>query len=419
MKKLLFVPLLVVLLGGLVFGGCAAPEPAPVPAPAPAPAPALPPAPDKIVFGQAVALSGPLTILTGVLEQPAMNLWLQEVNANGGIYVKEYDKRIPVELIRYDDRGDPDTTLKLVKKLILEDKVDFLVPPHGEPAHFAMLAEANKHGYPIVTMTMVPRESYKETAKDWPYVFHTTPYASIKQAFYRDLFVELGIKSVAIIYAQHSMAIEEVEVITPLLEAAGIEIVLSKSYPENPTDLSPLLKQIKALNPDAVHARCFPPDSFLITEQSKIIGLNPKLFTFALGPAMPMYRDKFGTDVIEGLVADGGWNPNYSAQAKDYYEKFQQLNEFEPDFWSSSLGYAQLQIYNLAIEKAGTLDRAKVRDVMATATFDTVQGPIKFVNQVNETLASFIGQWQNGVFEAIVPQFSRTAEPVYPKPNWP
>jgi len=39
MKKFLLIPLVIVLVSGLIFGGCAAPPPAPMPVPAPAPAP--------------------------------------------------------------------------------------------------------------------------------------------------------------------------------------------------------------------------------------------------------------------------------------------------------------------------------------------------------------------------------------------
>jgi len=39
MKKFLLIPLVIVLVSGLIFGGCAAPPPTPAPAPSPAPAP--------------------------------------------------------------------------------------------------------------------------------------------------------------------------------------------------------------------------------------------------------------------------------------------------------------------------------------------------------------------------------------------
>ncbi|MFC1868430.1 amino acid ABC transporter substrate-binding protein [Thermodesulfobacteriota bacterium] len=375
---------------------------------------------DKIVFGQALSLSGKIAMLASFLEVPAIKLWLQEVNAKGGIYVKEFGKKLPVELIRYDDKSDVDTMLKLVKKLITEDKVDFLLPPSTSAMHFAMLPLANKYRHPIVTWT-VASEKLLKMAKELPYIFHTSPPPSAHMEVGKDLFVELGVKSVALIYIQDLAGIEYSGALKKRLEAAGIKVILYKSYPFGSKDLSPLLKRIKSANPDALVAVSYPPDSLLITEQSMIIGLNPKFFSLGIGGAMPMFRDKFGASKLEGLIAFGGWNPKSSPEANDYFEKYRKLNNIEPDYWSASYGYATYQIYEQAIEKAGTLDRDKVRDILAKGTFtNTAAGNIvfKFDGQFSYNVPSYYGQWQNGVFEAIAPKNTRTAKPIYPKPPW-
>jgi branched-chain amino acid transport system substrate-binding protein len=54
---------------------------------------------DKIVIGQAVALSGWDAIIHNSGPAQTQQLWVDEVNAKGGIYVKEYKKRLPIELI--------------------------------------------------------------------------------------------------------------------------------------------------------------------------------------------------------------------------------------------------------------------------------------------------------------------------------
>jgi len=375
---------------------------------------------DKIIFGQALSLSGMIAMQAGFLEVPAIKLWLQEVNAKGGIYVKEYGKRLPVELLRYDDKSDVETMLKLVKRLITEDKVDFLLPPSTSAMHFAMLPLANKYKHPIVTWT-VASEKLLGMAPKLPYIFHTSPPPSVHMEIGKDLCKELGIKSAALIYIQDLAGIEYSGALKSRLESEGINVVLYKSYPFGSKDLSPLLKRIKASNPDAVIAVTYPPDALMITEQSMVIELNPKLFCLGIGGAMPMFRDKFGAAKLEGVMAFGGWNPNSSPEAKDYFEKYKKLNKIEPDYWSSSYGYATYQIYEQAIEKAGTLDRNKVREALANETFrKTAAGNIelKFENQFTKRVPSYYGQWQKGVFEAIAPQETRTAKPIYPKPPW-
>jgi hypothetical protein len=65
------------------------------------------PAKDKIRIGQAIALSGPLAGGVAIAGGRIYVMWVEEVNKRGGIYVKEYGKRLPVELIRYSPPGVP------------------------------------------------------------------------------------------------------------------------------------------------------------------------------------------------------------------------------------------------------------------------------------------------------------------------
>ena len=81
---------------------------------------------DNIRIGAAISLSGPNAPPAAITQVRNYKLWVDSLNAKGGIYVKEYDKRLPIELILYDDKSDVGTCVKLVEKLILNDKVDLL-----------------------------------------------------------------------------------------------------------------------------------------------------------------------------------------------------------------------------------------------------------------------------------------------------
>jgi len=82
--------------------------------------------------------------------------------------------------------------------------------------------------------------------------------------------------------------------------------------------------------------------------------------------------------------------------------------------------WSTLQVLEQAIDKVGSLDRKKLRDVIASETFPTVMGPVKFVDQVLQEHPGHIGQWQKGEFEVVGPKEKRTGKaPVFPKPEWP
>jgi branched-chain amino acid transport system substrate-binding protein len=181
------------------------------------------------------------------------------------------------------------------------------------------------------------------------------------------------------------------------------------------------LKKIKAENVDAMFAFSYPPGTFLITGQAKAIGLNPKLFYCSIGTAFSPYRDAFGAEVVEGVMGTGAWNPKVPYPgAKEFWDRMVQFSgPGKTDWYGNAFSYSSVQVLQQAIEKAGTLDRVAIRNVMASETFNTVIGPVRFENQFNVQSPGEVGQWQKGQFEVVAAKEKRTAEPIYPKPPWP
>ena len=115
----------------------------------------------------------------------------------------------------------------------------------------------------------------------------------------------------------------------------------------------------------------------------------------------------------------GAWNPKVPYPgAKDWYDRHVKKWNKEPEFWASAFAYASLQVLEQSIEKVG-LDRKKVRDYIASNTFPTVIGPVRFEGGFNVQSPGEIGQWQKGQFEIVASKAKRTAKPIYPKPPWP
>ncbi len=108
----------------------------------------------------------------------------------------------------------------------------------------------------------------------------------------------------------------------PVLVGGGLDLLLYKSFPLDATDLSPLLKEMKALNPDAAFFFTYPDQNFLLTKQSMEIGFNPKLWYSTIGIAFSAYREMFGAQGVEGVMAAGAWNPKapYTG-AQDFWNR--------------------------------------------------------------------------------------------------
>jgi len=377
---------------------------------------------DKIRIGQAVSLSGPNAIIHAPGALPPQTLWVDEVNAKGGIYVKEYGKKLPIEWIQYDDKSDHGTMVRLIEKLILEDKVDFLLPPCSTSFLFAAAPIANKYGY-ILIGAEGGAETLTTLVKDLPYVFLTLNYSKHQIPVLADQFVEWGVKTVAITFNEDLHGVEYSNRALKEFKSKGIKVVSSKSHALGVQDLSPILKGAKAANVDAFCCFSYPGENILVTKQAIELGFNPKAFFCSVGPFALWFRDIFGAKTIEGLMGGGAWNPKSSPAAKDLYDRIiARFGEKGIDMWGNLYYYGSLQFFQKAIEKAGTLDQKKIRDIIATEKFETALGLTwydKSQNLAEECHPGEIGQWIHGQWEVILPKNKATAKPIFPKPPWP
>jgi branched-chain amino acid transport system substrate-binding protein len=382
-----------------------------------------PPAKDKIVIGQAVALSGWDAIIHNSGPAQTQQLWVDEVNAKGGIYVKEYGKKLPIELIVYDDKSEHGTMVRLMEKLIIEDKVDFLFPPCGTSFLFAAAPVANKHGY-ILLGNEGGATSLEKLTADLPYFFPVLNYSNHYQIpLLAEQFAEWGIKTVAITFNEDLHGVEYANEAAPDFQKKGIQVVMLKSHPLGIKDMSSLLKEAKAKNVDAFCAFSYPDETFLLTRQAIEIGFNPKVFQANVGVYMPVYADIFGANMIEGVIGGGAWSPKQSPGAKHLYDELlARHGKGALDMWGNLFYYGAWQFFEQAIEKAGTLDQKKIRDIIATEKFETALGPTWFDEKqrlARECHPGEYGQWINGGWEVILPKDKATAEPLFPKPAWP
>jgi branched-chain amino acid transport system substrate-binding protein len=196
----------------------------------------------------------------------------------------------------------------------------------------------------------------------------------------------------------------------------GFKLVYDKSYPVGTQDMTPILNEVKSSGADTFIAFSYPPDTFLITDQAKVLGLNPKVMFTGVGTQFPMYKKKFGA-AAEGIMGPGGVDFD-SPAIQDYFKRYVSATGQEPDRWAGPVQYAALQILQQAIERVGKVDRVAVSDTIRSGTFDTILGPVKLQNQMLTELW-FVGQWQNGEFYGVAPANKSGAKAaLVPKPAW-
>jgi len=396
MRKILGLALASAVLAGAFAGGAAAQE-----------------APKSIKIGYVTSLSGPQSagaMLTTVL---SYRLWVDDVNKAGGLMLKKYNKRVPIEATEIDDRSNNEDMVRLVEKLMAVDKVDLVLSPWGTGPNLQAAPTFAKYGYPQI-MGTAGSDKLEELVQKFPTLFWMLgkPGEQVKSLV--DMMSDLKKQgkindAVAVFVVQHPFGQEYSSSLRPQLASAGFKVVYDTVYPFPPTDLSTQVKAAKAANPDTMIALSYPPDTFMLTEQAMANDFNPKIRFLGVGVAFPSYKGKFG-DKVNGIFGLGGWDPNGPGM-KEYFERHKAFNKgAEPDRWASSATYAGLQALQQAIERVGEIDRAKILQELRTGMFKTVAGDLKLDGN-RDKAAWHIGQWQGGEFYAVAPASRAGAKP--------
>lgn len=351
-------------------------------------------------IGASAPKTGPLAGGAAMTHWPNVHMWVEEVNAAGGLDVG--GTPMTVELIEYDDQTNPETAIQNIQRLATVDNVDFIVTPYSTGLNIATAPLIAQHGYPHIT-TSAATDGVTEFVARWPNSFWmlgtATQLAEGAVAAVASLRDAGAIGNrVALVNVADAFGLELIAAAKPALDAAGLEIVYEASYPLGTQDVAPIISGAKAANPDAFIGFSYPGDTFALTEQAQIQDLDVGAFYVGVGTAFPPFAARFG-EAAEGIMGIGGINVN-DPKIADYTERHLASSGQGPDYWASAMTYAGLQVLGQAIEQAGTKDRAAVVEAIKTGTFDTVMGMISFEDNVNPNVWT-VGQWRDGVFVGV------------------
>ncbi|MBO8182984.1 MAG: amino acid ABC transporter substrate-binding protein [Archaeoglobus sp.] len=440
MKKASLVILTALLVGMLLFGCAQQPaKPTPTPAATPTATPAATPAatpgekiPDKILIGGTLSLTGKYSkegqmALWGI--QAAIK-WVNEVH--GGVNVG--GKKVKLEFKYYDDESKKEAVQSLYERLITSDKAMFLLAPYSSGLTLAGAPIADKHGLLYMSHGGASDRIFEQ---GYAYVVQTLSVASMYQVPFFDMVksIDPEAKKVAMIYEDSEFSKAVFAGARKYAEKLGFEIVIDKTYPPNPTDLTPLLSEVKAAKPDVIIGGGHFADGQLLTSQMADLKVDAKAISILVAPSLPKYYEALGTKA-EGICAPGQWEVgvSYSPEAAkkagiDYFgptqDEFLKLfhevagAENMPSYQAAQASAAVLA-YAKAIEEANSLDTDKIRNTMNNLHFMTFFGEWKIDpatgKQIGHKMVIF--QWQGGEKKIIWPPSAANAEPYYPIPTW-
>ncbi|MFH1118120.1 MAG: ABC transporter substrate-binding protein [Pseudomonadota bacterium] len=368
---------------------------------------------DPIKVGIVLPLTGEQAKF-GEIEKNSFEMGAEEINKAGGI------KGRPIELIIEDDTGKPDVGRSAVERLISRDKVVMLTGGYSSSVTYAVCAVAQQRNVPFLVTT---GSADKITEQGWQYVFRVSPPVSeYPKALNFFLTEVVKPQSVAILHENTLFGQSGSAEFTKQCEKAGIKVIVKEGYEHGAVDFKPMLIKVKAANPDFVYMIAYVMDAALLMRQSKELNFNPKLFVGGgAGFTLPEFL-KNAADAAEFVYSATLWTPSVPyAGANEYYENY--LKRYgTPTEYHGAEAYASIYVVADALKRSKDLSPASVREALLTTDMMTVFGPVKFTSYDKKTqqnsLPTYLVQWQKGNLETVWPQNVATKAYVYPVPAW-
>lgn len=313
---------------------------------------------DNIKIGVILSTTGPAAFL-GDPEQKTLQLYVEEINKAGGIIGR------PLELVLYDDGSDAAKANGFTKRLLEDDKVDAIIGGTTTGATMGMAPLVDKAEIPF--MSLGGGVAIVEPVKKWMFkVAHNDRMAAEK------VFIDMkkrGLTSLALISETSGFGQSGRKETLATAAKFGIEIVADETYGAKDTDVTAQLTKIKN-NPKAQAILVFG------------LGQGPAIVTkniAQLGLTLPHYESHgvASKEYIElaGAAAEGVRLPAAALLVANklpdtdpqkaillgYIKTYKDRYKIDVSTFGGH-AYDALHILTAAITRAGSTDKAKVRD---------------------------------------------------------
>ena len=370
----------------------------------------------EIVVGTSLTLTG-VQAAQGAEMKWSYEQAVADINKAGGIFVKEFNKKLPVRLVILDDESDPGKAAAAAEKLIKAENVDFLLATSSTPLVMAVATTAEKYKkYLHGTACIIPAWQGQKFKWSTLFFFDMMTFSDIPFSVMSSFPAGNKVERPALLMDDSP----DGRNMRPLFKAsagkAGFKLAADEEWAVNAKDYSSLILKLKENKVDAIVTVGTTTDIITLVRQMKENKFSVKYFHGYKGTGQVEFAKSLGKD-SQYVVTDGQWSENFP------YPKAQELGKrfydtFQKQSTTTGLWYATAQILWQAIEQAGTLDSAKVRDAVVNHEFKgTTMGDVKYGPEGAATYNQTANQWIDGQLKLIYPSVKGSAK-VQPAPAW-
>ena len=251
---------------------------------------AAPPA--EITLGTLYASSGPFAVAS-MNQYKGLKFWAEQVNAEGGVFVKAYGRKIPVKIIAYDDQSSTSTATTLYNQLITQDKVDLLVADFGSVLTSVAVPLAAEHHRLLIDQTGSGANFF--THKTAYIADVSIPSSTVWPIRLGKFLLENKIRRVAIIYGSNDFDASQAETLKRVLAEGGVEPVYYHAVPTTESNYMVMLHSVAARRPEAVIELGYPNNDIAFLRALSNSGLHfDMVFTVFPGQLLDLMEKNVG-----------------------------------------------------------------------------------------------------------------------------
>lgn len=315
---------------------------------------------DPIKIGSVLSVTGPAAFL-GDPELKTLQLYIEKINKEGGVLGRQ------LQLVHYDDGSDAGKANGFAKRLIDDDKVDFIVGGSTTGSTMSMVPLVEKAEIPFISLAGAV--VIVEPVKKWVFKTPHTDRMAAEKVF--DDMKKRNLTKVALLAETSGFGMSGKKETEALAGKMGITLVAVETYGPKDTDMTPQLTKIKAAEGvQAIFVFGFGQGPALVNKSYKQLGLSLPLyhahgvaseeFIKLSGPAAEGVRlPAAALLVADKLAANDPQKPVVTAYRKAYGER----NKEDVSTFGGH-AYDGLMIALDAVKRAGSTDKAKVRDAI-------------------------------------------------------
>lgn len=314
-----------------------------------------------IKIGSFLAITGPASFL-GDPEAKTLRLYVDQVNKAGGVLGRK------LELVVYDSAGDARQSVTFGRRLIEEDKVDIIIGGSTTGETMAVVPLAEEAQIPFISLAGA--SVIVEPVKKWVFKMPHSDRMAVEKS-YEDM-KKRGLTNVAVIGGSGGFDQSCRKEAQAMSGKYGMKVVADETYAPTDTDMSPQLTKIKNTpGVQAIFGCGFGAPTSITARNWKQLGMTNIPLYFNHGVGSQQFIDGAGggaegvrVPVAALLIADQlPANDPQKKVATDYAAAYKAAYN-QPVSTFGGHAYDGFHIAIEAIKRAGSADKAKVRDAI-------------------------------------------------------